>query len=388
MRNELAQAIKEIFRDRAFSNSHEPVNLTGEYDLHGYLIRIEALVKKIAKCKGEVFSVEGIRNNDECMKYYKTILPFIKATYIEDMRPKSALAREITSSFPFYDLNPYANLFMERIDALAEKIYPIFSFDRSYPGNKDKLIKLVGILNEFSDSIKSDAKTPEFKKTINDFKRLIRKNTESAEKYIDYMFEKHSRLLIVRLDIEYNEDNNGLQFRNKEELEHGMMIAKDDFNNFMDKKKANGLFDHLLGHIWKLEFTHLTGFHYHLILMFDSSKVRQDYTIGDMLGEYWKMMITEGRGRYFNCNRPDNQIKYKKLGIGVISRGDIELRDNLKQIVGYLTKADYYGRMIAPNKWHTFGRGEILQSKTSKTKTKQRKYSEIGSASLSAPGMC
>ena len=76
-----------------------------------------------------------------------------------------------------------------------------------------------------------------------------------------------------------------------------------------------------------------------------------------MIGERWKN-ITDGNGIFFNCNQKKDQ--YSELGIGIINYHDTELREALeKNVAGYLTKTDYYARMIAPDNGRTFFKGVI-----------------------------
>ena len=81
------------------------------------------------------------------------------------------------------------------------------------------------------------------------------------------------------------------------------------------------------------------------------------------IGEYWKLVVTNGRGSYWNCN--DKKAGYHHLGIGMIHYSDVEKISNLKQAAVYLVKVDHYVRMLTPDNGRTFGRGEILPPRTS-----------------------
>jgi hypothetical protein len=61
---------------------------------------------------------------------------------------------------------------------------------------------------------------------------------------------------------------------------------------------------------------------------------------------------------------------------------DRELREGLKIAAGYLTKPDYYARMIVPKNGRTFGKGEILPKPKASNRGRPRKYQDYGPASI------
>ena len=74
-----------------------------------------------------------------------------------------------------------------------------------------------------------------------------------------------------------------------------------------------------------------------------------------MIGEHWKNSVTEGRGRFYNCNA--NKQRYKNVGIGMISYDQSDRIDVLKNKVGaYLTKVDYWVR-LSPSVGRSFSKG-------------------------------
>jgi hypothetical protein len=170
-------------------------------------------------------------------------------------------------------------------------------------------------------------------------------NYQSMNSYIDNLFVRHGRLLVLRIDLSYqqNINCNGLQ-------------AKEDFELLINTMHSNNVFNHLCGYAWKLEYGVSKGFHYHVILFFDGSKVRQDISRAKMIGEYWANNITQGKGLYYNCNLEKD--KYDYCGIGMINHYDEEMIENLKnKVAWYLTKPDDYMQSIDIGE--TFGIGGI-----------------------------
>lgn len=111
------------------------------------------------------------------------------------------------------------------------------------------------------------------------------------------------------------------------------------------------------------EYGTLTGYHFHLLLFFDGHKQWNGKALGFLLGEVWKNEITEGRGRYFNCNA----LKYAENGIGMIWHYEMAKREILKKkVISYLTKTDFWLKFQGTRK--TFFRG-LMSSEQEKDVT-------------------
>lgn len=199
---------------------------------------------------------------------------------------------------------------------------------------------------------------------------LITKNHQSMTNYIDNLFTRYARLLVIRIDLGYRKDID-TPFLNEEELYQKYLQAKADREHLFRNMKSNTLFNHMVGYIWRLEYGVDKGFHYHFFFFYDGSAVQQDITIARMIGEYWVNVITQGRGLYYNCNAYKDQYNY--CGIGEINWNDFGLIANLKLAAQYLAKPDEYisvfmkdidigrtfGRSIEREKIETRGRPRI-----------------------------
>jgi hypothetical protein len=194
---------------------------------------------------------------------------------------------------------------------------------------------------------------------------LTDKNYQSMVNYIDNLFERRSRLLVMRLDLSYRKDID-TPFLNEVEIYHSYCQAKADREHLFRNMRSNSIFDEMIGYIWKLEYGKEKGFHYHFIF-FKNSEDKQDITIARRIGEYWANVITQGRGLYYNCNA--DKGKYRYLGIGTIDRSHTDSITNLKhKVVPYLVKPDENLRVLRIDIDRTFGRGEMQE----KTETRGR----------------
>ena len=191
---------------------------------------------------------------------------------------------------------------------------------------------------------------------------LNTKNYQSMCQYINNLFSRYARLLVIRLDLGYRKDVD-IRYMTENEVYAAYWQAKTDKEHLFNNTRTNQIFDNMVGYIWRLEYGIDKGFHYHCIFFFDGSKVQQDINIADMIGMYWQNVITQGRGLYHNCNR--HKKKYGKCGIGMINYYDEVLINNLKLAAQYLVKPDEHlsAFMNAMNIGRTFGRG-IIQEKT------------------------
>ncbi len=206
----------------------------------------------------------------------------------------------------------------------------------------------VEILNLFLADFRAAVRTPQHRKALAKFERASVKNTRSAQRYVVRLFERYSRLLVVRVDLSYGE---------YAKRSVTVQQACDDRERLFRNAKANRLFQHLVGYIWKLEFGNKKRYHYHMFFFFDGAQVRQDVTLAGLIGEYWKHQITDGRGCYYNCNA--RKERYTELGIGMVSWNDSRMQQGLLRGVRYLTKADEWIRLALPEHGRSFGKGEL-----------------------------
>jgi len=268
---------------------------------------------------------------------------------------------QIDFMLPIYRFNPYVELFIRNMNNRlggTEGVHRLINCN-------NEVVKAVDSFNGFVDSIREEAKSKAFKIITNNHKRSSNKNYISLLHYIDNLFINRSRLLVLRIDLSYEKEPHNYRL-NKEEINQKYLQAKNDREHFFNNMRSNTLFNHLLGYVWKLEYGVSKGFHYHMIFFFDGSKVQQDITKAEMIGKYWRDVITQRRGASQNCNI--NKKKYKYLGIGMINHNETELIENLKNKVAYyLIKPDYYARMAVMDengkRGRTFGKGEIIKSK-------------------------
>jgi len=220
---------------------------------------------------------------------------------------------------------------------------------KGYDVNAAYTEQLVTALNTFISKIRALGKETGIKRKIATRKHNSVRNYNSITSFIDELYDNHSRLLVLRVDLGYGK---GIKAPTLEE-------AQSDFTRFKNNIRTNRRFKDLVGYVWKLELGALKGFHYHLILFFDGSKVKNDYFYASEIGTYWKEVITKQRGTYFNCNGSKQKKKYRVLAIGMINHNDFQLRQNLNSVVAYITKGEQYLAIKLTKKARIMGKSLI-----------------------------
>ena len=267
-----------------------------------------------------------------------------KALYLSFKSP----IEEIIKYFPLHAFNPYFEVFIETV-----KHHEIDQ-THSYPLNTifdEEAEALAARLNAFGQALRMKTRTPEFKAAIRKAQRSCNKNYKGFMTYLEELFQKNGRLLGLRVDFGYkkisNFDQAGSDVSYEEAKRHREALIDEI------RKRFKGV---LAGYVWKFEYGLLKGYHSHVLIFLDGSKVREDVTIAKMLGEHWNSTLTGGLGAYHNCNA--KKSSYRFCGIGMLHHDDPQIWEGLEKIATYLTKPDYYVKLNMPGDDHALGKGD------------------------------
>lgn len=185
--------------------------------------------------------------------------------------------------------------------------------------------------NAFVAYIREECHTRRFKKRVYDRAHKTKVNYESCVAYVNRLFAVKSRLLVMRVDLGYQQACFS---------ETGLIKVREDFDKLLNNRRSNKLFAEMFGYIWKLEYGVQKGYHYHCVFFFLGATVKNDSYYANLIGKYWVNTITGGTGTMYNCNAQKN--KYRYIGIGMIDRSDLEKRANLLKAIRYLMKKEQY----------------------------------------------
>ena len=228
--------------------------------------------------------------------------------------------------YPFNRYPLYLDRFIERVTEFG--LHRMMVLDR-----KELRYEVIRRLNDCIYEIYRDIKSLRAKTELKRVRDKQRRQVKSANEYIDDLFIRHSRLLVIRLDFGYGEYADS-------SLEQ-LCDHRDQLLQYLRKKHASKA---LVGYIWKMEYGFKKGYHIHCMLFFDGAKVQQSITHGQLIGDYWNDVITQGDGNYYNCNAKMDDYKY--CGLGMVSHHETRKIDNVKRASMYLTKHDEWIELL------------------------------------------
>lgn len=310
------------------------------------LKRASLWAQQLIKSEGDAFELSFDKDGNEGLEFNypgRILRKLIRMHIFSDDRFSN-----------LYKFEPYINLIVRQVgDAGLQHTY--LSTDRCLLCGDVKV--LLPLFNDCVSNIRQEAKSRPFQSKLKSYQRSGNKNYKELTEYVDALFGRYSRLLVLRVDLGYRKE-----FSKTTQTE-----AKKDREHLLQNVRSNKLFDDMVGYIWKLEHGPDKGFHYHMMFFFDGSKVREDGTLAKRIGQYWLNVVTNGRGVYYNCNA--DKSRYKNCGIGMVDHSDNVMRDGLVKAVLYLTKMDLYmklqtvgrgmGKMVRPNPKDARGRPRV-----------------------------
>jgi hypothetical protein len=327
------------------------------------IAEIESLVHDIANTEGELFYI--VKN--EYVKYIACKEDSILNRMIIYINYYSCwLFSNMVSIFPIHRFNHYFEVFgrnletsiVSRID--LKRCY-LSKFDKC-PSETDKILQeMADDLNDFIEHIRSEVQSEKFKAEISYCLALINNHHLTVTDCIDTLFSQQPQLLVLRMDIGYKKCFCDC-YDNDQALDYYSFVTDEVINFFCSMEQDKSLFEHLLGYVWKLDFSSQKGFYHHLFLFFDGSKEQDDINLSKKIGDFWvddNLMTDDDDHLYYSYNR--NSVKTscehsrKNCGIGMINKDDIKSVKELKKEIRYITMLDYFVRINAPYIERTYG---------------------------------
>lgn len=217
------------------------------------------------------------------------------------------------------------------------------------------------VFNDLLELMRTKAKSRKYRQLMAKLDRNVRRNFKSMMKYIDALFDEYSKLLVLRIDLGYHHVQS-------QPITSARILG--DFQRLLNNRRSNALFADMVGYIRRLEYGSEKSWHLHVIIFYNGQDAQNASTLTRLIGEYWRDVITDHDGTYFNCN--DSRNEYKYCGIGKISHWEAEKRTHLLYALTYLTKKDRIIGFDVPKKCKMMTKGEPPKPRPNKPGPKRR----------------
>lgn len=201
----------------------------------------------------------------------------------------------------------------------------------------------------------------EIEQDLHQFRVQERNNKASLLEYVEELFNHYSKLLIVRVDLGYLNDSK--QQVNIDQFYRHLEIMRNRLSN------QDTFFRNLHGYSWAIEQGKERGYHVHLLLIYDGTKVQNGSYYAQRVGEKWQE-ITQGMGSYFNLHNREYIHELRMagcdIGIGMVSRNNEGDWERLLTVIEYLVdpaKDVQRLRVKCLKNMQTFGHGQFEKTK-------------------------
>lgn len=318
--------------------------VTADLDAFSFMTQVERLLKYLKTSDLPVIDYE--RNGASVRRVIQKPKHFFE--YVLSLVRNAP--RYIVKHFPYHEFSPTVEIFMRLLKRRMTLTDALSVFDRKLIGESSVI--LCDELNAFVRDCWKMVRSADYERSLKRTKRSAELNFRNLVKYEAHLFRRYSRLAIVRVDLFYRRPKDWEKIGDGVDPE----TLVSDRDTFLRSLGGDERFENLVGYVWKIEHGAEKGFHIHCVFFFDGSRVREDITYGRMCGEKW-IEVTDERGDYWNCNA--HKDRYADVGIGVISHSDREKRAAFVKAMSYLTKPDYYLRLMDMVVGRIFGKGSI-----------------------------
>lgn len=194
------------------------------------------------------------------------------------------------------------------------------------------------MFNRLITAIRHGGESVQFRSAARTLRKAVRRREKEYFSYIDELFCRFARLMVVRVDFHYLKVESEDIDTNTAMVSGASRLNSDLQRMLNNARHKPALFEHLVGYLLKLESGDDRGAHVHCLLFFNGAYVCKDVWYAEEIGRYWRDTITQGDGTYWNCN--SRKAKYKRLAVGMINHYDHDLKSNLKGVITYLCKVD------------------------------------------------
>lgn len=269
---------------------------------------------------------------------------------------------DIQATLPNHHMNPLFGLLQQQCELHhAEDLLTSNIGVMSEAAARTTLSRLEALVN----GIRQGWVSKEVQKSFDSARRRSDKRWKSLKKAVRESFEDCTKLLPVRLDLHFH--------ASAVDYPIAPSVSEKEAYGYLVKFERY-LRDHhpLVRYICNMEYGTETGFHFHTLILVNGHVAQRGALIAKQMGEQWERVITEGKGRYFNCNA----VRNTKPALEVIHYSDfVRVEALLNEAAWYLAKTDIWMRYQASGKSFVISR-RYMQPYRGGAKRKRRTKAE------------
>lgn len=192
------------------------------------------------------------------------------------------------------------------------------------------------LFNALIDNLRTRVQGSRYRLRLRRFERNCRRRIGRVLAWEHGMFEWRSRHEFLMLVLGYRPEIR--QCVTPERVQA-------DLSRFLNNRRTNKLLGGIDGYVAKIEEGDESGLHVHVLIAY-APVTRDDIGIARRIGEYWRDVITQGEGSYWNSNM--NKVRHARwghgVGTGLINQFDGQARESLRSNLRYLAKSDQHLR--------------------------------------------
>lgn len=226
------------------------------------------------------------------------------------------------------------NPWIEKMIAALVRWHPEHRFEASHRTISADDAKLLGRMARF---VRLACRSRVFQREIQREQQLALQDYRSGCAYIMSVLMRHSRPLVLRIDLYYSGEGRETAFSEESRVA---------FERFLRTLRREKIVPEVLGCLFSREVGAQRGAHFHLMVIMDGHKFRDADGYTRMIGECWiKSYAGRDRGTYFNCYTRRNEYEYN--GLGLVHASDWKKLMGVRLALEYMTKPNY---LIKPKK--------------------------------------
>lgn len=266
---------------------------------------------------------------------------------------------QLIEHFPKHCFHPYVELFVRC--AASERLFDYKALGKALSQGEQR--EYANARQRMLDALSRGAREPKFRKRVKAHRDRVNRNLKVIRRYTDAQF-RHGRVLVIRVDCLFNDGfapaHDWLQARTYREalikyLNRELPKAIQPKKDKVAGKKPKPISEYLIGTEYGIE----TGWHFHVTLFLDGEVHKNHVGIAALICSTWKLKITGGNGRYYNCNLMATRGHYgEDEAVGMIDPHDDVKREILRsKVATYGGKGCYYAEAQTRTKDRLMNKG-------------------------------